>query len=306
MSATNSVPSVVPISTVDSPTDVSKPPRRSRFRAGSVARSVGTYLAALVLLGFIIGPFGWMLLTAVKPTADIFATPPVWWPSAFEGKHFATAVGGDLIPSFGNSVLVCVGTTVLCLGLALLAGYSLSRSRLRGRSSILGAVLVTQFLPHAVLLLPIYQLANDAGLLNSRWGLMVAMLSFNLPAAMWLLRGFIGAVPVQLEEAARIDGLTEFQAYWRVTVPLSIQGVLAVGVYVFFTSWQDFMFAMVFLSDPRLETTPLALLGFIGQHSVDWGLLMAASTVMMVPVVLMFSVVQRSFVGGLTTGAVKG
>ena len=109
-----------------------------------------------------------------------------------------------------------------------------------------------------------------------------------------------------MEEAARIDGLSQFSAYWRVTVPLALPGVSAVAVYVFFSAWQDFVFAMVFLTDPALGTTPLALLGLIGQNSVDWSVLMAASTIMMVPVVALFALVQRSFVGGLTAGAVKG
>lgn len=275
-------------------------------RAAAIRRSAGLYLAALALTVFLLGPFAWMVLTALKSPEEVFTTPPTWWPHEPTGRNFAAAARGEFAASFANSALVCTGATVLCMVLALLACYPLSRPRLRARSGVLGAVLVSQLLPHAVLLLPIYRTARELGMLNTRWGLMIAMLAFTLPVGIWLLRGFLAAVPIEVEEAARLDGLTQFRAYWRVTVPLSLPGVLAVAVYVFFTSWQDFIFAMIFLTDPSLATTPLALLGFIGQHSVDWGLLMAASAIMMVPVLALFCVVQRSFVGGLTGGAVKG
>jgi ABC-type glycerol-3-phosphate transport system permease component len=271
-----------------------------------LGRSIGLHLAALALAAFLLGPFAWMLLTAVKSRDEIFTTPPTWWPHAPSVENFAAAARPEFLASFGNSALVCAGTTMLCMVLALVACYPLSRPRFRGRSGVLGAVLVSQLLPHAVLLVPIYRTARELGMLNTRWGLMVAMLAFTLPVGIWLLRSYLAAVPLSVEEAARMDGLSQFSAFWRVTVPLAMPGVLAVTVYVFFTAWQDFVFAMVFLTDPALGTTPLALLGLMGQHSVDWGLLMAASVIMMLPVLALFALVQRSFVGGLTTGAVKG
>jgi ABC-type glycerol-3-phosphate transport system permease component len=278
----------------------------ARRRARVVGRSVFLHAAALALAAFLLGPFAWALLTSVKTRADIFTTPPTWWPHRLTPENFAAAADAGFARSFANSALVCTGATALCMALALLACYPLTRPGFRGRSSVLGAVLVSQLLPHAVLLVPIYGMARELGMLNTRWGLMVAMLAFNLPVGIWLLRGFLSAVPASVEEAARVDGLSQFRAYWTVAVPLSLPGVLAVAVYVFFTSWQDFIFAMVFLTDPALGTTPLALLGFIGQHSVDWGLLMAASVIMMLPVLALFSLVQRHFVGGLTAGATKG
>ncbi|AXK35001.1 carbohydrate ABC transporter permease [Streptomyces armeniacus] len=268
-------------------------------------RSAGLHVAALALAVFLCGPFAWMVLTAMKSPADIFATPPVWWPHELTLHNFVSAARNDFLHSLANSAVVCAGTTVLCMLLALTACYPLTRPGLRGRSGVLGVILVSQLLPHAVLLVPVYRLAGDLGMLNTRWGLMLAMLAFNLPVGIWLLRGFLSAVPFAVEEAARIDGLSQFRAYWTVGVPLALPGVLAVTVYVFFTSWQEFVFAMVFLTDPEQSTTPLALLGFIGQHSVDWGLLMGASTLTMIPVLLLFVLVHRHLLGGLTAGAVK-
>lgn len=271
-----------------------------------IGRTVGLQVAALALAAFVAGPLVWMLLTAVKSSSEIFTTPITWWPHEPSGANFAAAAHGTFLRSFGNSAIVCAGATVLCMAFALLSGYPLSRPGFRGRGGFLGAVLVSQLMPQIVLLMPIYRTARALGMLNTRWGLMAAMLAFNLPVAIWLLRGFLSAVPQSVEEAARLDGLSQFRAYWRVCVPLSLPGTLAVTMYVFFTSWQDFVFAMIFLTDPSLSTTPLALLGFISQHSVDWGVLMAASALMMVPVLILFASVQRSFVSGLAAGAVKG
>lgn len=277
---------------------------RKRWR--TAGRSSVLYLAALLLTAFLAGPLLWMVLTALKTRADVFTSPPTWWPRHWTLDNLADASTGQFGRSLVNSAVVCAGTTLLCVVLSLLACYSLTRPGLRGRSGMLGTVLVSQLLPHAVLLVPIYRTASSLGMLNTRWGLMVAMLAFNLPVGMWLLRGYLSAVPVAVEEAARVDGLTQFRAYWTIVVPLAMPGVLAVSALVLFTSWQDFIFAMVFLTDPRLNTTPLALLGFVGQHSVNWGLLMGASTLMMLPVVALFALVQRHLMGGLAAGAVKG
>lgn len=272
----------------------------------TAGRRTGVYLAALALAAFLCGPLLWMVLTALKTRADVFTSPPTWWPRHPTLDNLASASTGQFAHSLLNSAVVCAGTTLLCMALSLLACYPLTRPGLRGRSGVLGTVLLSQLLPHAVLLVPIYRTASSLGMLNTRWGLMVAMLAFNLPVGMWLLRGYLSAVPTAVEEAARVDGLTQFRAYWTVVVPLATPGVLAVFALVLFTSWQDFIFAMVFLTDPDLNTTPLALLGFVGQHSVNWGLLMAASTIMMIPVVALFTLVQRHLMSGLAAGAVKG
>jgi len=135
---------------------------------------------------------------------------------------------------------------------------------------------------------------------------MVAYLTFTLPVAMWLLRGFFMSIPMELEEAARIDGLSEFAAFWRISVPLAKPGIAAVGIYVFFMAWQDFMYSLVFLTDESKRTLPLGVLGLIGSHTIEWGQLMAVSAVLLIPILLVFSFAQRYFIAGITAGAVKG
>ncbi len=278
------------------------PPRRRR----AVARPLLTYACALLLLAFVLGPLLWMLSTALKPRDEVFTTPPHWIPRAVTLSNFEQALTPTFLRFLGNSLLLCLATTVICIALAVLAGFTLSRPRGRSGRSVIVVVLVSQMLPQAVLLVPLYRSAERLGLLNSYAGLTVAYLTFTLPVAMWLLHGFLTTIPADLVDAAQVDGLSEFGAYVRVVVPLARPGIAATAAYVFFTAWQDFLFALVFLTDEDKRTLPLGVLAYVGQYTVEWGQLMAASTQLLLPILVVFALVQRNFIAGLTTGAVKG
>jgi ABC-type glycerol-3-phosphate transport system permease component len=269
-------------------------------------KKAGVYAGAALLAAFVLGPVLWMVLTALKPRDEVFTAPPHWLPHKPTLDNFAAALDPTFIGFLGNSLLVCVCATVLCVLLALLSAYTLSRPSGRVRGGILVAVLVSQLLPQAVLLVPLYRAAENLGLLNSYAGLVVVYLTFTLPVAMWLLHGFVSAIPAELEEAAQTDGLSAFRAFFTVIVPLARPGIAATAAFVFFTAWQDFMFALVFLTDESKRTLPLGVLGYMGQYTVQWGQLMAASTLLLLPILAIFSLVQRHFVAGLTVGAVKG
>jgi multiple sugar transport system permease protein/raffinose/stachyose/melibiose transport system permease protein len=156
-----------------------------------------------------------------------------------------------------------------------------------------------------VLVVPIYEIMGDWHLLNTYFALIVAYLTFTVPVAVWLLRGFLAGLPVELEEAARIDGCTRMGAFFRIVVPISAPGISATATYVFFLSWQEFLFALTFLSG-NMQTLPVGVLGYIGEHTTDWGLLMAASSLVCVPVFVLFLFLQRQFIAGLVQGSVKG
>ena len=269
-------------------------------------RQAGVYAGAAALAVFVLGPIFWLVTTSLKPRSEVFASPPKFLPGDLTFANYADVLTTDTMQFFANSVVVCLGTTVLCLIFSLLACFTLTRTGTRGRKPILVGVLVSQLLPQAVLLVPLYRAADTLGLLNSRFGLMVAYMTFTLPVAIWLLRGFVMAIPMELEEAARLDGLSEFGAYWRVIVPLAKPGVAAVGIYVFFMAWQDFMYSLVFLTDASKRTLPLGVLALIGSHTIEWGQLMAVSALLLVPILLVFTFAQRYFIAGLTAGAVKG
>lgn len=265
--------------------------------------SYGGGLAVAIL---VFGPLYWMVLTALKPKSEVFLSPPSWFPEQITFQNFIDALDPTFLQFLANSLLVSLATAVVCVILAVLASYTVSRPAGRSGKSVIVAVLVSQLLPPAVLLVPLYRSAESLGLLNSHVGLILAYLTFTLPVAIWLLHGFITSIPAELEEAAMVDGMSSFRAFFTVIVPLARPGIAATGAYIFFTAWQDFMFALVFLTDESKRTLPLGVLGYIGQYTVDWGQLMAASTLLLVPIILIFALVQKQFIAGLTAGAVKG
>jgi ABC-type glycerol-3-phosphate transport system permease component len=251
-------------------------------------------------------PLLFMLSTSVKLPDAVFTTPPTLLPRAITLDNYRAILGLDYVRFFFNSLVVAAGTTVLALVFGIGSSYAFSRLHFRGRKPLLIAIILTQLLPLAVLIIPIYRIARSLGLLNTYPGLMMAYLTFDLPVAIWLMRGFYVGIPRELEHAAQIDGASAFQAFRQVTLPLAVPGIMATAAYCFFMAWQDFMFALVFMTDNDKRTLPLGVLSYIGEHQTDWGKLMAASVLLMVPVFVIFALVQRQFVVGLTRGAVKG
>jgi ABC-type glycerol-3-phosphate transport system permease component len=251
-------------------------------------------------------PLLFMISTSVKLPDAVFTTPPTLLPRAITLDNYRAILGLDYVRFFFNSLVVAAGTTVLALVFGIGSSYAFSRLHFRGRKPLLIAIILTQLLPLAVLIIPIYRIARSLGLLNTYPGLMMAYLTFDLPVAIWLMRGFYVGIPRELEDAAQIDGASAFQAFRQVTLPLAVPGIMATAAYCFFMAWQDFMFALVFMTDNDKRTLPLGVLSYIGEHQTDWGKLMAASVLLMVPVFVIFALVQRQFVVGLTRGAVKG
>jgi ABC-type glycerol-3-phosphate transport system permease component len=251
-------------------------------------------------------PLLFMISTSVKLPDAVFTTPPTLLPRAITLDNYRAILGLDYVRFFFNSLVVAAGTTVLALVFGIGSSYAFSRLHFRGRKPLLIAIILTQLLPLAVLIIPIYRIARSLGLLNTYPGLMMAYLTFDLPVAIWLMRGFYVGIPRELEDAAQIDGASAFQAFRQVTLPLAVPGIMATAAYCFFMAWQDFMFALVFMTDNDKRTLPLGVLSYIGEHQTDWGKLMAASVLLMIPVFVIFALVQRQFVVGLTRGAVKG
>lgn len=271
-----------------------------------IVSRVGLYALVLLTAAFFGLPLLWMLSTSVKLPKEIFTTPPTFIPSAVTFENYRAVLSFHYLRYFWNSLLVASGTTALTLVLGVLASYSFSRLRFRGRRSLLTGIILTQLMPMAVLIIPIYRVAQTLGLLNTHIGLMIAYLTFDLPVGIWLLHGFYVAIPRDLEEAAQIDGAGQLRAFWQITLPLAMPGIMATGAYAFFMAWQDFMFALAFMSSNNMQTLPLGVLSFIGEHATQWGSLMAASVLLMVPVFVIFAFVQRQFISGLTRGAMKG
>jgi N,N'-diacetylchitobiose transport system permease protein len=228
-------------------------------------------------------------------------------PSRFTWDNFAFVLNqGGFTTYLRNSVLVALATVVVSGLLALFASVAVSRFRFRFRTTVLVLVLVVQMVPLEALVIPLFLQARTLGLLDHLFGLVVVYVAFSLPFAIWTLRGFVAAVPVDIEEAAYVDGASWSKMFWLVLFPLVAPGLVATSVFSFITAWNEFIFAITFLNDQDKYTVAAGLRQFFTQYGTNWGAVMAGSTLITVPVMLFFVAVQRRLSAGLVAGAVKG
>ncbi len=276
------------------------------MKRGAGAR-IAVVTSGLIVSAVCLFPFAWMALSSFKATGELYAVPPVWWPSAPTFDHYRRVLFASNVPRyFLNSLIISAGSTALGLALSVFAAYGFARYRFIGRRLSLAFVLAAQLLPTAAIIVPLFVVLRALGLVNTYLGLILVYMILTLPLSVWMLTGYIRAVPVDLEEAATIDGASRLHVLFRITLPLCLPGIVAVVVYAFVTTWNEFIFALVFAQDSHVKTLPIGLTEFTAEFTTDWGAVMAASMVMTIPVVVAFLALQRAFVGGLTAGAVKG
>ncbi|WP_457028915.1 carbohydrate ABC transporter permease [Kitasatospora sp. P5_F3] len=265
-------------------------------------------LAALAVLAVAVFPVYWMVLTAFKPAVEIQAETPTFLPLHPTLEHFRTAVGSAGFAGFWrNSLLVTVGAVLLALLVALPAVFAVGRLRWRGRRAFVLLVFTAQMAPWEALLIPMYVIARDTGLLDSLTMLTLVYFMTTLPFTIVTLRGFLATVPAELEEAAQVDGCTRPAAFRRVTLPLLAPGLLATSLFGFITAWNEFAFAnTLIIKNQDARTLPVWLSSFGNVFGTDWGATMAAASLFMLPVLLVFLVLQNKVTTGMTAGAVKG
>jgi multiple sugar transport system permease protein len=207
---------------------------------------------------------------------------------------------------FLNSTIISLGSTAIALILAVFASYGFARFNFRGKAAYQAFILLGQLMPTAAIIVPLFITLRFFGLVNSYLGLILVYTIITLPLSVWMLTSYFRAIPVELEEAAIMDGSSRIGVLFRITLPLSLPGVVAIVVYAFVTTWNEFIFALVFAQDFRVKTLPIGIAEFTTEFDTDWGAVMAASLVMTLPVAILFFAMQRLFIGGLTAGAVKG
>ncbi|MEV4460523.1 carbohydrate ABC transporter permease [Microbispora sp. NPDC004025] len=279
----------------------------ARRRLGQAALNT----AGIAVFLFAVFPVYWMVATAFKPNDQIFTTSFIPFPSPPSMDHvsrvFTKGVAGHSIWQYLlNSTLVALSAVVLGAVFALLAATAVARFRFRFRTSFLILLLIVQMVPAEALLIPLFTMVKRLGLYDQMLGLIVINVGLTLPFSVWMLRTFVAAVPKELEEASWIDGAGRFTTFWRVLFPLVAPGLVATSIFAFITTWNEFVYALTLISDQGKYTMPVALQFFVGQRSTDWGGIMAASTLMTIPVLVFFLLVQRRMVSGLVAGAVKG
>lgn len=252
-------------------------------------------------------PFLWMALSSVKMLRELYTVPPHWLPSDPTLEHYRKVLFASNIPRyFLNSVAISFGSTAIALALAVFASYGLARFSFKGKGAAQAFVLVGQLLPTAAIIVPLFVTLKAFGLVNTYLGLILVYTILTLPLSVWMLTSYFRAIPVELEEAAIIDGASRLSILFRITLPLSLPGLVSIVLFSFVTTWNEFIFALVFAQDSRVKTLPIGIAEFTGEFTTDWGAVMAASLIMTLPIVVLFLALQRLFVGGLTAGAVKG
>jgi len=251
-------------------------------------------------------PFFWMVSVSLKPATEPFAIPARLWPQNPTLDNYVTAFRPEFRTYFVNSTIVSLSTVVITVTLALLAAYAFTRVQMRLLTVAMTLVIVAQMFPASAIIIPIYRMMKAADLLNTYAALIIAYVTVTLPVAIWMLRGFMANLPPTLEEAAAIDGAGPLRTFIEIIVPLCRPGIVATAVFVLIVTWQEFLFALSFTSTKEMRTLPVGVNDFIGQYGIRYGELMASSVLISLPVIVIFFLLQRQFVAGLTAGAVKG
>jgi ABC-type glycerol-3-phosphate transport system permease component len=262
-------------------------------------------LVAVVVL--MIFPFIWMLSTSIKPPEEIFTQVPRWVPLRPTLDNFKNILFNTSFPRyFLNSVVVGLVTMLVALAVTVFAGYALSRYNFRGKNIFSMWLLVSQMFPPVLLIIPIFVFMLKLGLFNTYASLIITYATFALPFSTWMLKAYFDTVPIDLEEAAKVDGCNQVQALTKIILPLAAPGIVTVALFIFVLAWHEYMFALTLTSTTEMRTLPVGISLFLGEYRTLWGSLMAGSVVVTAPVVVFFVYLQRYIVQGLTLGAVKG
>lgn len=269
--------------------------------------TTGRYLAVLCYVLFALFPLYWLLKIAITPEKLIYTQGTALWPSTLTLENFRQVLFySDFLVYFKNSVYVSLGTAAITTIIAAAAGYAFSRFQFRGKTLVVILLLITQMFPLLMIIAPIYKIIAGLGLLNTLTSLIVVYTAFNIPFATFLMQSFFDGIPKDLDEAAMMDGCTRLQALRKVILPLTLPGLAATLGFIFTAAWSELLFALMLINSNASMTFPVGLLTFVSKFSVDWGQMMAAGVLALVPSCLFFIFIQRYLVKGLTAGAVKG
>src|SRR3954471_18970623 len=272
-----------------------------------IVPTVAHRMAILAYVAFALFPLYWLLKVSVTPNDLLYTEGVRMWPSRTSFEHYVFALQHSDFPKFfENSVIVSGSTAFIVTILASLAGYALSRFQFRGKYWIVVLMLLTQMFPLVMLVAPIFKMLSPLGLTNSLTGLIVVYSAFNVPFSTFLMQSFFDGIPKDLEEAAMIDGATRFTAFRQIILPLTLPGIAATLGFVFTAAWSELLFALMLINGNDAATFPVGLLTFVSKFSVDFGQMMAAGVLALIPACLFFLFIQRYLVQGLTAGAVKG
>ena len=269
---------------------------------------IGPLVLVTIITVIVVFPIYWMLVTSVLPTSTVLSRNPPLFPPLEQINLSAYADVLARKPVFRwmfNSIVIAVGSIAISLTVSIMAGYSLSRFRTRAQQSAGVVLLVSKMLPSTLIVIPFFVMFSSFKLINSPLALMLANASVGVPFATWMMKSFFDSIPRELEEAAMVDGCTQTSALIRVILPLARPGVSAAAIYLAIVTWSDLVFARTLMQDSNMWTLPVGLSSFVGEYQVEWANLMAVGAISLVPVVVLFLILEPFLVSGLTSGGVK-
>ncbi len=269
--------------------------------------AVFVYAVSLLVCAFALAPVLWCLSTSLKPELTIFEQPPRWIPKKVSFEHYRNVLGNPkMLRYFMNSFLTATTSTIIALLVGVLGAYGFSRYKFPGKNTMLISIMLTRMLPRVALIIPFFITLQKVGIYNTRPGMTVIYLIITMPLSVWLLKGFFDSIPYELEEAALVDGCSPLGILLRVDLPIILPAIASVGMYVFITAWNEFLYALTMTKGETLRTISVGLAFYIDEFGVQWGSLMAASMLMSFPAMIVFSIFQKSLIKGLSEGGVKG
>lgn len=268
--------------------------------------SIGFYTFIVIFIGIIIFPFYYEFVTSIKTPDEVFGAFTLW-PKRVSGNYYKLVFTlRPFLRFLSNSFVIAALTTIISVVIASFTAYAIARLNFKGKSIILGLVLAVSMFPQISTISPIYLFMRTVGLRDTYWGLVIPYITFALPLAIWNLTTFFKEIPFSLEEAARIDGASPFQAFTKVILPLTAPGTFTTAILVFIAAWNEYLFALTINTKDIRKTVPVAISMFQGQYVIPWGEIAAATVVVTVPLIIMVLAFQKRIVAGLTSGAVKG
>lgn len=270
---------------------------------------LGIFVAMLIL----VVPGAWVVLTAFRPNIEVLARPAVWIPQKLTLNNFLGIFG--LLPTqqglpvasyFVNSLVISITSTLIAIAIGMMGGYAFARYRFRGKATLFLGFMLSRTVPGVALSLPLFILWSRLGLIDTSWGLILVYMAVNIPFTIWLTDGFFRQIPVDLSEAAQIDGCTRWQAFWKVEFPLARSGLASAAIFAFLTSWNEYALASQLTRTTASKTMPVGLMDFTAQFTVDWTGMSAMAVLIIIPALVLTFIVQKHLIAGLTFGGVKG
>ncbi len=274
----------------------------------ALAQACGLFVAMLVICL----PGLWIIISSLRPTVEIMAKPAVWIPQHLSLDAFFamfSVLGHGAIPVgdyFRNSLIISATSTIIAVAIGMSGGYAFARYRFRGKSALFLGFMLTRTVPGIALSLPLFIIFARLGVIDTHYALILVYVALNIPFTLWLIDGFFRQVPLDMAEAAQVDGCTRWQAFWQVEFPLAGPGIASSAIFAFLTSWNEFALASQLTRSINSKTLPVGLLDYTSEFTIDWRGMCALAVVMVAPALALTFVIQRHLVSGLTAGAVKG